>query len=92
MEERVRRQAAGVGGDVESVLKDVGLAEDDETAGGTMKKKEAERVWLHCNVGGVEMKGKERDSADEVSRVLPLLEEKRRVLRGKAKCTEAQRV
>ncbi|WWC62769.1 uncharacterized protein I303_105366 [Kwoniella dejecticola CBS 10117] len=28
LEERVRRQAAGVGGDVESVLKDVGLAEE----------------------------------------------------------------
>jgi hypothetical protein len=35
LEERVRRQAAGVGGDVESVLKEVGLAddEDDEDAG-----------------------------------------------------------
>ncbi|KAK8858743.1 hypothetical protein IAR55_002972 [Kwoniella newhampshirensis] len=30
LEERVRRQAAGVGGEVESVLKDVGLGEDDD--------------------------------------------------------------
>ncbi|WVF69009.1 hypothetical protein IAT40_003783 [Kwoniella sp. CBS 6097] len=29
LEERVKRQAAGVGGEVENVLKDVGLAEDD---------------------------------------------------------------
>jgi hypothetical protein len=36
LEERVRRQAAGVGGDVESVLKEVGLADDndDEDVGG----------------------------------------------------------
>ncbi|RSH90943.1 hypothetical protein EHS25_010119 [Saitozyma podzolica] len=30
LEERVRRQAAGVGGDVESVLKEVGLADDED--------------------------------------------------------------
>jgi hypothetical protein len=55
LEERVRRQAMGVGGDVEEVLKEVGLGEDEqpnEQGGGREGKKAAERVWLHCNVGG----------------------------------------
>ena len=50
-----------MGGDVESVLKEVGLAEDEGTgsgpnggmAGGDKGGKGGdERVWLHCIVGG----------------------------------------
>jgi hypothetical protein len=62
LEERVKRQTGGVGRDVESVLKDVGLAEEEEgeerEMGGsgrfttTAKKDAAGRVWLHCVVGG----------------------------------------
>ena len=78
LEERVRRQAAGVGGDVESVLKDVGLAEDEPRPGGPDaasgngkgmgKGRAGERVWLHCNVGGRadDKASKVRDEADEV--------------------------
>lgn len=62
-------------GDVESVLKDVGLAEDDPAEGGDgdlsgEKGKARGRVWLHCNVGGrVEEKNvKHADEGDEVSR------------------------
>lgn len=43
-----------MGGDVESVLKEVGLA-DDEGAGpgrGKGKQVEEDRAWLHCIVGG----------------------------------------
>lgn len=48
LEERVKRQAAGVGGDVGQVLREVGLAEvDRDGAPGTEGK-----VYLHCNVGG----------------------------------------
>nr|XP_019045443.1 hypothetical protein I302_05833 [Kwoniella bestiolae CBS 10118]OCF24373.1 hypothetical protein I302_05833 [Kwoniella bestiolae CBS 10118] len=65
LEERVRRQAAGVGGDVENVLKEVGLTEDlgsssEEEDGGKKKEKRddkgttSEKVWLHCIVGGKE--------------------------------------
>ncbi|WWD18638.1 hypothetical protein CI109_103091 [Kwoniella shandongensis] len=58
LEERVRRQAAGVGGEMESVLKDVGLGEeDDDGAQKESRKREGsgqERVWLHCIVGGKE--------------------------------------
>lgn len=69
LEERVRRQAGGVGGDVESVLKDVGLAEEDEDepGEGNVRKRDsaAERVWLHCVVGAkVEDAPKEQE--DEV--------------------------
>jgi hypothetical protein len=38
-----------MGGDVESVLKDVGLAEDGSEA--KIGEKGEERVWLHCIVG-----------------------------------------
>ncbi|ORY30538.1 hypothetical protein BCR39DRAFT_528610 [Naematelia encephala] len=65
LEERVRRQATGLGGDVESVLKDAGLSEDpDETDGKT--DGEGSRVWLHCIVGGPEKdKSKVVDGAEE---------------------------
>lgn len=49
LEERVRRQAAGVGGDVGQVLREVGLAEEDKTAAAAA---DSEKVYLHCNVGG----------------------------------------
>ena len=62
LEERVKRQTGGVGRDVESVLKDVGLAEEEDGEEGEMagsghfttaaKKEGAGRVWLHCVVGG----------------------------------------
>ena len=63
LEERVRRQAAGVGGDVESVLKEVGLTEDDSTT-----TNGNDRVWLHCNVGGRmdEKPVKPKEEGDEV--------------------------
>jgi hypothetical protein len=38
-----------MGGDVESVLKDVGLAEDGLQ--GAKDGTQEERVWLHCIVG-----------------------------------------
>lgn len=72
LEERVKRQAGGVGGDVESVLKDVGLAEEDEEDNsgrkGSVRRKDSggERVWLHCVVGAkVEDTPKEQE--EEVS-------------------------
>lgn len=75
LEARVKRQAGGVGGDVESVLKDVGLAEEDEEesrsgsvprGNGKRKDSAGERVWLHCVVGAkVEETPKEQE--EEVS-------------------------
>ncbi|WVR06491.1 hypothetical protein IAU60_003522 [Kwoniella sp. DSM 27419] len=77
IEERVRRQAKGVGGEVESVLKEVGLADDDEDGGdrtdpGTQKPAEksaraVNRVWLHCIVGGKE----ERTATEEAEPAAP---------------------
>ncbi len=74
LEERVRRQAAGVGGDVESVLKEVGLTEDEPapSRAGELPRKgvrgDKARVWLHCNVGGrVDEKRKVAVQGDEVS-------------------------
>ncbi|OCF35126.1 hypothetical protein I316_03167 [Kwoniella heveanensis BCC8398] len=71
LEERVKRQAAGVGGEVEKVLKDVGLAEDDSDdddgdadGNNNRSKKEKERVWLHCIVGGKEQKAPTTDEAE----------------------------
>lgn len=77
LEERVRRQASGMGGDVEEVLKDVGLAEGDEedhdvrdTDGKREgKRKEEAKVFLHCTVGGKEGEVEKRDEEDEVSRL-----------------------
>jgi len=65
LEERVKRQAGSVGTDVESVLKDVGLAEGGEgqpTEGG-------ERVWLHCVVGG-KVEEKPKGDEEEVSSIV----------------------
>jgi len=45
-----------MGGDVESVLKDVGLTEDGEVG--------EERVWLHCIVGG-RLDEKKSDEVEE---------------------------
>lgn len=59
-----------MGGDVESVLKQVGLAEDEgsESSGGQgekgKKKQEDERVWLHCIVGG-KLDEKKAEEGDE---------------------------
>ena len=68
LEERVRRQAAGVGGDVESVLKEVGLTEDDSTPANGNDSPGNSRVWLHCNVGGRmdEKPVKPKEEGDEV--------------------------
>lgn len=62
---------------MESVLKQVGLAEDDsaESDGGSPGRKRGkgkgkgkERVWLHCNVGGSidEKVSKAKEEGDEV--------------------------
>ena len=54
-----------MGTDVESVLKDVGLAEGGEgqpTEGG-------ERVWLHCVVGG-KVEEKPKGDEEEVSSIV----------------------
>ncbi|WWC70910.1 uncharacterized protein I206_104862 [Kwoniella pini CBS 10737] len=64
LEERVKRQAAGVGGDVENILKDVGLTEDNFNSNDDLnkskengfKEKEQDKVWLHCIVGSKEEK------------------------------------
>ena len=72
----MRRQAGGVGGDVESVLREVGLQDEDDAGksnndpGGAKQKagKEKERVWLHCNVGPKmeDVKGKAKEDGEEV--------------------------
>jgi hypothetical protein len=69
LEERVKRQAGGVGGDVESVLKDVGLAEEDEADEQEKRKRAsgADRAWLHCVVGA-KVEDKQAEPDDEVRR------------------------
>ncbi|WVQ85033.1 hypothetical protein IAT38_007197 [Cryptococcus sp. DSM 104549] len=80
MEERVRRQAGGVGGDVESVLKEVGLGEEgagegggrtgEETRGGGRQgagEKKQETVWIHCIVGGKEETPQVQETAAQPS-------------------------
>jgi hypothetical protein len=53
LEERVRRQAAGVGGDVGEVLREVGLADESpRTSSDKAPEKREKKVYLHCNVGG----------------------------------------
>lgn len=80
LEDRLRRQASTMGGDVESVLKEVGLAEDGDTtstsrtgSGGSGvgdKGKGEERVWLHCIVGGkLDEKKPEAGDEEEVSHI-----------------------
>lgn len=60
-----------MGGDVESVLKEVGLAEDESLPSGSGKMGEGvkeERVWLHCIVGGkLDEKKPETGDEEEVS-------------------------
>lgn len=76
LEDRLKRQASTMGGDVESVLKEVGLAEDvpaqsDGEGGagtggsGRGKKEVEERVWLHCIVGGRADEKKPEDVGEE---------------------------
>lgn len=62
LEERVRRQAAGVGGDVGEVLREVGLTDE-----GADKPRPPEKVYLHCNVGGPQAAGESTpsDAAEE---------------------------
>jgi hypothetical protein len=69
LEERVRRQASGLGGDVEEVLRDVGLAEGEEgdRIEGERPRKEEAKVFLHCTVGGKEGAAERRTEEAEVS-------------------------
>ncbi|WOO76827.1 DSC E3 ubiquitin ligase complex subunit 3 [Vanrija pseudolonga] len=62
LEERVRRQAAGVGGDVGEVLREVGLTDE-----GADKPRPPEKIYLHCNVGGPQAAGESTpsDAAEE---------------------------
>ena len=55
-----------MGGDVESVLKDVGISEEDAAP----SQPASERVWLHCNIGGRvdEKKIQGKEDGDEVRR------------------------
>lgn len=58
-----------MGGDVEEVLRDVGLAEEDDegiSGVGQGKQKEEAKVFLHCTVGGVEGEVDKRKEEDEV--------------------------
>ena len=74
-----------MGGDVESVLKEVGLAEDGDSGTGSgsgsgtgtgkngrMAGDKEERVWLHCIVGGkLDEKKPEAGDDEEVRRHRP---------------------
>ncbi|KAL1413144.1 hypothetical protein Q8F55_000893 [Vanrija albida] len=64
LEERVRRQAAGVGGDVGEVLREVGLTDE-----GADKPRAPQKVYLHCNVGGPQAAGDATpsDTAEEAA-------------------------
>lgn len=67
LEDRLKRQAGGVGANVEEVLKDVGL---DAEADANDTKSEP-KVWLHCSVGAkLEKKALEAESVAEVSQVM----------------------
>lgn len=72
LEERVKRQTGGVGADVESVLKDVGLSDEVGGEEGDPGKRGGEvgrdgaRVWLHCVVGSVIHKDDNENKEDEV--------------------------
>jgi hypothetical protein len=67
LEDRLRRQASTMGGDVESVLKEVGLAEDGTQSQGNKEGQGEERVWLHCIVGGkLDEKKSEEVTEEEV--------------------------
>jgi len=60
-----------MGGDVESVLKDVGLTEDESIG--------EERVWLHCIVGArLDEKKSDEVEEEEVSPLLGVDKEGRR--------------
>jgi hypothetical protein len=53
LEQRVKRQAAGMTQEVEEVLKDVGLGEEADKSGGQGVRTGVgeDKIWLHCNVG-----------------------------------------
>jgi len=71
LEDRLRRQASTMGGDVESVLKEVGLAEDGTQSQGKKEGQGEERVWLHCIVGGkLDEKKSEEVTEEEVWQAL----------------------
>lgn len=98
LEDRLRRQASTMGGDVESVLKEVGLAED-ESSGSTMgskssgeKKQEEERVWLHCIVGGKLDEKKVEEGAEEEVSLLFMVVLLGPKLNNSGDCTEKERV
>lgn len=65
-----------MGGDVEEVLRDVGLAEEDtggqEKNGTPGGKKEEGKVFLHCTVGPKEGEVDKSKDEEEVSCLLPL--------------------
>ena len=67
-----------MGADVGSVLKEVGLAEDEGVG--------EERVWLHCIVGA-RLDEKKSDEVEE-EEVCPLLIQRRRLMVDK--CPEAE--
>lgn len=57
-----------MGGDVESVLKEVGFAEDGTQRQGAKEGQGEERVWLHCIVGGkLDEKKPEEPTEEEVN-------------------------
>jgi hypothetical protein len=51
LEDRHRRQAKGVSGDVDDVLRDVGLADQDERDDAGAGSSAEDKIWLHCVVG-----------------------------------------
>lgn len=65
LEDRLKRQASTMGGDVESVLKEVGLTEENGHSHGKDEGVKEERVWLHCIVGGKLDEKKEEEASDE---------------------------
>lgn len=75
--DRHRRQAKGVAGDVDEVLRDVGLAEPDELRDARGEREEDERIWLHCVLGvAVSAEAPEEaaaDAGDSVSSACGLL-------------------
>lgn len=70
LEERVKRQAGTMGSDVESVLKDVGLAEEDSGDSERVPDKGGARIWLHCVVGA-KVEDKQDEKEEEVGLARP---------------------
>jgi hypothetical protein len=65
LEERVKRQAGTMGSDVGNVLKDVGLAEEEEGDDARSGDGGGARIWLHCVVGA-KVEDKTEDKEEEV--------------------------